>query len=75
MITDIIRKSGYLLDFQKEALICQIERDEEEGLELDITELLDTLLFRLFNSGIDGLSPMERVEVNIALRDLGYKTI
>ena len=75
---EIILNARYLLDFQREALLKQIDEqktDGEEESKVDVSELLDTLLFKMLGSSIHNLSPMERVEINYILQDLGYETI
>ena len=75
---NIILNAKYLLDFQREALLKQIDKqrtDCEEESKVEVSELLDTLLFKMIGSSINNLSPVERVEINYILQDLGYETI
>jgi len=63
-ITEMIESRGYLLDFQKEALIEDLEFVETDNEHLE--QIIDQVFYKLFGKGWDDLTSQEQRDIEIA---------
>ena len=63
-ITEMVESRGYLLSFQKEALLEDLEFVETDTERME--SIVGRIFYRLFGKGWDDLSPQERMDIRSA---------
>jgi len=63
-ITELVESRGYLLGFQKEALLEDLEfaKTDDERIE----GIIDQIFYRLFGKGWNDLSTQEQMDIETA---------
>ena len=63
-VTELIESRGYLLDFQKKALLEDLEfvglNDEQ------MERMIDQVFYKLFGKGWNDLTPLEQLDIKFA---------
>jgi len=63
-ITEMIESRGYLLGFQKEALLEDLEFVESDDERME--HIIDQIFYKLFGKSWDDLSTQEQMDIRIA---------
>ena len=63
-ITELIESRGYLLGFQKEALLEDLEFVESDDEQLE--GIIDQVFYKLFGKGWEDLTSSEQADIRIA---------
>ena len=60
-ITELIESRWYLLGFQKEALLKDLESVELDDVQIE--KIIDQVFYKLFGKGWDALAPLEQSDI------------
>jgi len=63
-ITEMVESRGYLLGFQKEALLEDLDFVETDNERIE--RVIDQVFYKLFGKGWDDLSSQEQKDIEIA---------
>jgi len=73
-----VLRSDFLMDWQKEKLVGMLDNDGVDGnghiRVVDVLPIVDNILWRTMGVGLDSLPPMDRLDVEHAVREVAYLT-
>ena len=77
-LRNVVSKSGFLFDWQKDRLLGMLDGDEEQGDDgrvlclATVIPVLDNVFWRTTGIGFDSLPASDRMRITDAVREVTY---